>query len=376
MKTLSEQIEQFKKETGYTLEIRDGKPYYGGWLGLDLSNTPITSLPDNLTVGGWLDLRGTGITSLPDNLTVGGDLYLDGTGITSLPYNLTVGGDLYLSNTPITSLPDNLTVGGNLDLSNTPITSLPDNLTVGGNLDLSNTQITSIPENLTVGGWLDLQGTGITSIPENLTVGGSLDLRGTGITSLPDNLTVGGDLYLDGTGITSLPENLTVGGWLGLDLSNTQITDTSKVNRNATDIYTWRNNKYIKCDGVFSRVLSHKGNVWKVQSIGKDDTMYIVTDGNGRYAHGKTIKAAKADLIYKISNRDKSKYESLTLDSTVTFEEAIEMYRVITGACAAGTKNFVENRLREKKAKYTIAEIIELTKGEYQADVFAEFFKH
>ena len=184
---------------------------------------------------------------------------------------------------------------------------------------------------------------------------------------------MGGDLYLDGTQITSLPENLTVGG--DLDLCK-QITDTSKVNRNAHDIYTWRNNKYIKCDGVFSRVLSHKGNAWKVQSIGKDDTMYIVTDGNGKYAHGENIKEAKADLIYKISNRDKSKYESLTLDSTVTFEEAIEMYRVITGACAAGTKNFVENRLREKKAKYTIAEIIELTNGEYQADVFAEFFKH
>ena len=332
MKTLSEQIKQFKQETGYTLEVRDGKPYYGGCL--YLQGTPITSLPDNLTVGGYLDLRGTQITSLPDNLTVGGSLYLQGTGITSLPDNLTVGGDLYLDGTGITSLPDNLTVGGDL--------------------------------------YLD--GTGITSLPENLTVGGYLDLRGTQITSLPDNLTVGGRLDLRNTQITSLPDNLTVGG--RLDLRNTQITDTSKVNRNAPDIYTWRNNKYIKCDGVFSRVLSNKGNVWKVQSIGKDDTMYIVTDGNGRYAHGETIKAAKADLIYKISNRDKSKYENLTLDSTVTFEEAIEMYRVITGACAAGTKNFVENRLREKKAKYTIAEIIELTKGEYQSDVFAEFFKH
>lgn len=28
---------------------------------LDLSNTGITALPDNLTVGGWLNLRGTGI---------------------------------------------------------------------------------------------------------------------------------------------------------------------------------------------------------------------------------------------------------------------------------------------------------------------------
>ena len=72
MKTLQEQIEQFKQETGYTLEVKDGKLYYGGWL--DLSNTQITSLPDNLTVGGSLDLRNTQITSLPDNLTVGGRL--------------------------------------------------------------------------------------------------------------------------------------------------------------------------------------------------------------------------------------------------------------------------------------------------------------
>ena len=50
-------------------------------------------------------------------------------------------GDLDLSDTPITSLPDNLTVGRYLDLRNTPITSLPDNLKVGGSLHLRNTPI-------------------------------------------------------------------------------------------------------------------------------------------------------------------------------------------------------------------------------------------
>lgn len=39
--------------------------------------------------GGWLDFSGTNITSLPDNLTVGGSFYLSGTKITSLPDNLT-----------------------------------------------------------------------------------------------------------------------------------------------------------------------------------------------------------------------------------------------------------------------------------------------
>ncbi len=42
---------------------------------LNLRGTGITSLPDNLSVGGYLDLKGTGITSLPDNLSVGGSLY-------------------------------------------------------------------------------------------------------------------------------------------------------------------------------------------------------------------------------------------------------------------------------------------------------------
>ena len=68
---------------------------------LVLSNTPVTSLPDNLKVGGSLYLGNTQITSLPDNLKVGTSLVLYNTPITSLPNNLKVGGYLYLRNTPI-----------------------------------------------------------------------------------------------------------------------------------------------------------------------------------------------------------------------------------------------------------------------------------
>ena len=109
---LEKVIADFKLETGYELEIRDGSPYYNG--NLDLRSTGITSLPDGLVVDGVLDLENcTGITSLPEGLTVGGDLDLYGTGITSLPEGLAVGGSLYLENcTGITSLPDGLTVGG------------------------------------------------------------------------------------------------------------------------------------------------------------------------------------------------------------------------------------------------------------------------
>jgi len=90
---------------------------------------------------GDLDLRDTPITSIPDNLKVEGNLYLDNTSITSIPDNLKVRGSLSLTYTPITSLPDNLTVGGYLNLSGTEITELPDNLKVGGDLYLMYTPI-------------------------------------------------------------------------------------------------------------------------------------------------------------------------------------------------------------------------------------------
>ena len=184
--------------------------------------------------------------------------------------------------------------------------------------------------------------------------------------------------YLDlvGTQITSLPDNLTVGG--DLDLRGTQITDTSMVNRklkvNMVD-KLWSKSKFINVDGIFAEKVNHHGNVWEVKKINGTKSFYIVTDGSGKYAHGDTIQEAKKNLVYKISNRDKSEYESLTLDSVLSFEEAIECYRVITGACSFGTKDFVENYLTDKKDKYTIKEVIELTKGRYGNEVFKDFFK-
>ncbi len=183
----------------------------------------------------------------------------------------------------------------------------------------------------------------------------------------------GGSLYLQESAITSLPDNLVVGGWL--DLQGTQITDTSNVNRNAPTLYEWHYGKYIKVDGIFSVVDSHHGNVYKVHQIGNKKQMYVVGDGNGKWAHGETIDEARKDLIYKISTRDKSAYKNLKLDSVLTFEQAIECYRVITGFCAAGTKDYVENRLpKPHKEKYSIREIIELTKDEYASSEFEKFF--
>jgi hypothetical protein len=51
----------------------------------------------------------------------------------------------------------------------------------------------------------------------------------------------------------------------------------------------------------------------------------------------------------------------------------VECYRVITGACKEGVKEFLKRRCVEER-EYSIGEVVEVTKGEYRADVFKEFF--
>ena len=179
--------------------------------------------------------------------------------------------------------------------------------------------------------------------------------------------------------LTSIPEgfNPTVGG--SLDLKNKIIKSKNKPSSNFIKSHklkvelslTWQNGKYRVFDGIFCQVLRTLKNAFKVKVKGK--IQYVVTDGEN-FSHGDTIKHAKADLIYKISNRDTSQYKELTLDSVVTKAEAIQMYRVITGACEAGTKHFVGG-LTKTKSKYKISELIKMTAGQYGSETFKNFFK-
>ena len=130
-------------------------------------------------------------------------------------------------------------------------------------------------------------------------------------------------------------------------------------------------------DGILSEVVKKNGNVYHVRNGVNKPITYVVTDGNNHWAHGKTLDDAKQNLRYKMSFRDKSEYEKLNLDSELTFDEAVACYRVITGACKLGTKNYIEHRLpKPHKEKYSIKEMIELTKDEYGGNDFCKFFEN
>jgi len=302
----------------------------------------------------------SGLTSIPDgfNPTVGGYLYLRG--LTSIPdgFNPTVGGSLYLSG--LTSIPDgfNPTVGGYLDLSG--LTSIPDgfNPTVGGNLYLSG--LTSIPDgfNPTVGGYLDLSG--LTSIPDgfNPTVGGYLDLSG--LTSIPDgfNPTVGGYLYLSGC-LKAKTKPLPVGFLVSLKLS-------LEVRFNTLG--------YTIADGILARILHRKGNVSKIQIVGKKEHSWMCNDDDGNYAHGATLEKAYSELDFKQMSENVDQFKNMPKETVKTPDEWALVYRAITRACELGTDRFIKLK-GELKESYTLSEIIEQTRGAFGHERFVEVVK-
>lgn len=179
--------------------------------------------------------------------------------------------------------------------------------------------------------------------------GGSLDLSGTQITALPDNLTVGDSLYLSSTQITA--ENVK-------RLQNRDYVE----------------GKYLYADNILTHIKYTRKKGKYTLYVGKIKGKNVISDGIN-YAHCGKWKDGISDLNFKAAtDRGAEQYKRLTLDSIVNKDDAVAMYRVITGACQQGTKNFLDS-LPELKKEYKISEIIELTKGNYGADTFKKFFE-
>lgn len=335
---------------------------------LDLSGSVIEALPETLEVCDYLGLVGCkNLTSLPASLKQVNRLNVSQCeNLRSLPEDLLVIEDLHIEHSGIVRLPENLMVGNGFYASHTDLKTIPSQVRIGGLVDLSYCKkLFSLPEGWIVNGYLGLAHSWIHELPEHLTVKGNLDLMFTGISSLPSTLRIGGELHTHASGITEIPY---LNKDVPLDLER-QI---------------WKGSGYLSVDGQLVQVLSEHDGYWETQGfleadIDDDDMLedahgYIVTDGNGTYAHGHTLEEAWDDLNFKLASRDLSEYAKLSLDSVLSYDEAIVCYRVITGACRAGTEHFLKRNLKEKKTSYTIQEIIELTEGQYGNMEFKSFF--
>lgn len=80
---------------------------------------------------------------------------------------------------------------------------------------------------------------------------------------------------------------------------------TFKSNYKGAHLFENKTGKYIKANGIFSKIIEQKGNVCHVRFDGDEDKgiTYLVTDGKGHWSHGNTLKEAENDLLHKIDNK-------------------------------------------------------------------------
>jgi len=248
----------------------------------------------------------------------------------------------------------------------------------------------TIPNSVTSIGDLAFSGcTGLTAItiPNSLTHIGNWALYGcTGLTAItvPDSVTHIGNSALYGcTGLTAItvPDSVTHIGNSAL-YGCTGLTAITIKKRKTEETY-----KTLCADGYLIVVDGHKNfnadiEVYKGRLfLGienkklKLEPCFLVSKG-AQSAHGETLKEAMQDLNFKMAaDRGAEQYKNLSKSSILTLEEAATAYRIITGACKFGTEQFINSQSKIQE-KYTVAEMMKVTKGNFGNETFCRFVKN
>ena len=188
-----------------------------------------------------------------------------------------------------------------------------------------------------------------------------------------DYVSVGGSIVARGEDTkTAFPKLTSVGGYIYASGDWKHVEIGNIIRCRAMLEKSFSRNNYIFADNMLAKVVSVKGRVSRVILAGKTKVSYLVTDG-AAWSHGETLEKACEGLIYKISSRDTTEFKNWKLDTEVTLGQAIKSYRAITGACEQGVRSWMENK--KVPQSMTISQAIELTRGAWEADKFAAFFK-
>ena len=136
--------------------------------------------------------------------------------------------------------------------------------------------------------------------------------------------------------------------------------------RSLTSI-TYHGTHAVRCiDGYCMEIVNSHSvgeyTVHRAKFLGTAEKYCFIAEKDRFYAHGVTVKDAVKDLEFKLcKERGIEQYRDYTLDSLADYI----FYRVMTGAYQMGTEAFMRAHGIDPTDKYTIRQVIELTKGEY-----------
>ena len=155
----------------------------------------------------------------------------------------------------------------------------------------------------------------------------------------------------------------------------TECVDGEKIKEDTLyGLYDKEFREVIEVDGIQSLLISQRKHVQKVVIDREINPSYIFTK-DGVSAHGRTVKQAYRDWLFKTSPHDMSEYEGLKLEDVRDLNYWAVCYRTITGACALGTENFIDTFKESLKPQMTLQEVISVTEGQYGHNSFKKFFE-
>jgi hypothetical protein len=188
--------------------------------------------------------------------------------------------------------------------------------------------------------------------PKLSSVGGNLYIESN--VTLPKLSSVGGNLYIQSNVTLDAPKLSSVGGNLSIESNVTFKNPLTKglkyksVDRSLFVIESEKTSKGIK---IYSGY-----NIFGIKK-GKAEKKYCYVAENGEYfAHGETVKKAIQDLQLKLIS-EKLKNEPIKKDTVID----IKYYRLITGACEIGVKEWMKHN-DMKKESYTASELLPILK--------------
>jgi hypothetical protein len=213
----------------------------------------------------------------------------------------------------------------------------------------------------------------LTTLPEGVTFGngGNVDLRS--LTTLPEGVTFGNGGNVDLSSLTTLPEGVTFGNggyvYLSSLATEQQLYQGKSIRLRHVDGYTML---------ILSERAQHGTTISHAAYFGGGDLdklrrCYVAS--NGEYnAHGRTVEQALRDLRFKTMEHDFDEGE-LVADIKERGTVHINDFRLITGACEAGTREgMAQAGLDSEADELPLAAVLAAVHGSY-GERFKALFK-